>query len=264
VSTGTLALSGSLAGPLTVNGGTFAPQGLPATASDFALNAGGTFQARVNGSTAGTQYDQLAAGGMVTLAGPLDLVAGPGLAAGASFRILNKTSAGPVSGTFSGKPESSVFTEDGYPWIISYVGGDGNDVVLTLAAPIQAWRFQYFGTIENSGAAADTFDANGDGEVNLLEFATGQNPHAASLVVLSATRSASALELTYTRSKEALTGGMIFAVEWSDTLAPNSWFVTGVTQAIVTDNGTLQSVKATVPTAAAIPKRFARLKVTSP
>ena len=264
VSTGTLALSGSLAGPLTVNGGTFAPQGLPATASDFALNAGGTFQARVNGSTAGTQYDQLAAGGMVTLAGPLDLVAGPGLAAGASFRILNKTSAGPVSGTFSGKPESSVFTEDGYPWIISYVGGDGNDVVLTLAAPIQAWRFQYFGTIENSGAAADTFDANGDGEVNLLEFATGQNPHAASLVVLSAIRSASALEITYTRSKEALTGGMIFAVEWSDTLAPNPWSVAGVTQSILTDNGTLQSVKATVPTAAAIPKRFARLKVTSP
>jgi autotransporter-associated beta strand protein len=264
VSGGTLALGGSLAGPVTVNGGTFAPQGLPAAASDFALNAGGTFQARVNGATAGAQYDQFAAGGTVTLAGPLELVAGPGLAAGASFRILNKTSTGAISGTFSGKPESSVFTEDGYPWIISYVGGDGNDVVVTLATPVQAWRFQYFGTIENSGAAADTFDANGDGEVNLLEFATGQNPHAASLVVLSATRSASALELTYTRSKEALTGGMIFAVEWSDTLAPNSWFVTGVTQAIVTDNGTLQSVKATVPTAAAIPKRFARLKVTSP
>jgi autotransporter-associated beta strand protein len=264
VSTGTLALSGSLAGPLTVNGGILAPQGLPATASDFALNAGGTFQARVTGSTDGTQYDQFAAGGTVTLAGPLDLAAGPGLAPGTSFRILNKTSAGPVSGTFSGKPESSVFTDDGYPWIISYVGGDGNDVVLTLAAPIQAWRFQYFGTIENSGAAADTFDANGDGEVNLLEFATGQNPHAASLVVLTAIRSASALEITYTRSKEALTGGMIFAVEWSDTLAPNPWSVAGVTQEILTDNGTVQSVKATVPNAAAIPKRFARLKVTSP
>jgi hypothetical protein len=72
------------------------------------------------------------------------------------------------------------------------------------------------------------------------------------------------LELTYTRSKEALTGGMIFAVEWSDTLAPNPWSVAGVTQSILTDNGTVQSVKATVPTAAAIPKRFARLKVTSP
>ncbi len=264
VSTGTLALSGSLAGPLTVNGGILAPQGLPATASDFALNAGGTFQARVTGSTDGTQYDQFAAGGTVTLAGPLDLAAGPGLAPGTSFRILNKTSAGTISGTFSGKPESSVFTDDGYPWIISYLGGDGNDVVLTLATPAQAWRFTHFGTIANSGTAADTFDANGDGEVNLLEFATGQNPHAASLISLSGLRTASALEITYTRSKEALTGGVIFAVEWSDTLAPNPWSVAGVTQSILTDNGTVQSVKATVPTAAAIPRRFARLKVTSP
>lgn len=264
VSTGTLALVGSLAGPVIVNGGTFAPQGLPASAGDFTLNADGTFQARINGSTAGEQYDEFTAGGTVTLAGPLDLVAGPGLAVGASFRILNKTSAGAVSGNFFGKPESSVFSEDGYPWIISYVGGDGNDVVLTLATPVQAWRFTHFGTIENSGAAADTSDANGDGEVNLLEFATGQNPHAASLIVLSAVRTASDLEFTYTRSKEALTGGVTFAVEWSDTLAPNSWFVTGVTQSILSDNGTLQTVKATVPTAAAIPRRFVRLNVTSP
>ncbi len=264
VSSGTLVLGGSLTGPLTVNGGTFAPQGLPATASDFALNAGGTFQARINGTTAGAQYDQLAAGGSVTLAGPLDLVAGPGLAPGTSFRILNKTSAGAISGIFFGKPESSVFTDDGYPWIISYLGGDGNDVVLTLATPAQAWRFTHFGTIANSGTAADTFDANGDGEVNLLEFATGQNPHAASLISLSGLRTASALEITYIRSKEPLTGGVIFAVEWSDTLAPNPWSVAGVTQSILTDNGTVQSVKATVPTAAAIPRRFARLKVTSP
>jgi hypothetical protein len=34
-----------------------------------------------------------------------------------------------------------------------------------------------------------------------------------------------------------------FTVEWRDTLAANSWSTTGVTQTVLTDNGTLQSVK---------------------
>jgi hypothetical protein len=237
---------------------------MPATGGALTLNAGGTFQARINGSTAGTLYDQLAAGGSVTLGGTLDLVAGPGLGAGASFRILNKTSAGAISGTFAGKPQGSAFTDDGYTWIISYLGGDGNDVVLTTATPAQAWRFACFGTLSNSGAAADTFDANGDGELNLLEFATGQHPNDSSLVALSSVRTATTVEITYTRSLAALADGVIFIVEWSETLAPDSWSVSGVTQAILTDDGTLQSVKATVPAGPAIPARYARLKVISP
>jgi autotransporter-associated beta strand protein len=264
VSDGTLALGGSLAGALTVNAGTFAPRGLPAVAGALTLNAGGTFQARINGSTVGTQYDQLAAGSDVSLGGPLDLVAGPGLSAGAGFVILNKTSAGAIGGTFSGKPEGSVFTDDGYLWVISYHGGDGNDVVVALATAAQSWRFTHFGTVANSGNAADTFDANGDGEVNLLEFASGQNPHAVSRVLLSALRTVGNLEVTYTRSKEAVEDGVTFEVEWSDTLAPDSWSDAGVTESTLTDNGTLQSVKATIPTSAAIPRRFVRLNVTSP
>ena len=228
------------------------------------MTAGGTFQARLNGSTAGSQYDQLGAGGTVTLAGALDLVPGPDLAAGTSFKILNKTSPGAISGTFAGKPEGSAFTEDGYTWIISYLGGDGNDVVLTLATPMQAWRFAYFGTISNSGNAADTFDANGDGELNILEYATAQNPTAATLTALAPIRTASALEVTYTRSKTALNGGVNFTIEWSDTLAANSWSSIGVTQTVLTDNGTVQTVKATRPIDASISMRFIRLKVTLP
>jgi hypothetical protein len=49
-----------------------------------------------------------------------------------------------------------------------------------------------------------------------------------------------------------------------DTLAPDSCSVSNVTQAILTANGTLQSVKATVPAGSAIPARYARLKVISP
>ncbi len=135
-------------------------------------------------------------------------------------------------------------------------------LVTVTGTASETWRFTNFGTAVNSGNGADTFDANNDGEINLLEFATAQNPNTSSRAMLTAIRNASALEITYTRSKAALTGGMTFTVEWSDTLAANAWSTTGVTQTVLTDNGTIQTVKATVPAGPAIPLRYARLKVT--
>jgi len=41
---------------------------------------------------------------------------------------------------------------------------------------LQAWRQSYFGTITNAGLAADTADPDGDGLLNLLEYALGSNP----------------------------------------------------------------------------------------
>ena len=135
-------------------------------------------------------------------------------------------------------------------------------LVTVTGTASETWRFANFGTAANSGNAADTFDANNDGEINLLEYATAQNPNASSRAVLTAIRNASALEVTYTRSKAAFTGGVVFTVEWSDTLAPNSWSNALVTENILTDNGTIQTVKATVPAGPTIPLRYARLKVT--
>ncbi len=137
-------------------------------------------------------------------------------------------------------------------------------VVTTTGTALETWRFANFGTTANTGNAADLADPNNDSEKNLLEYATAQSPTANSRIVLSAARTSSAVEMTYTRSKAALTGGVTFSVEWSDTLATNSWSATGVTQSILTDNGTMQTVKATIPTGSTIPVRFARLKVTSP
>ncbi len=137
-------------------------------------------------------------------------------------------------------------------------------VVTVTGAPLETWRFANFGTTANTGNSADTFDANNDGEANLLEYATGQNPNTTSLVTLSAIRTASSVEITYPRSKAALTGGFTFAVEWSDTLATNSWSATGVTQTVLTDNGTVQTVNATIPSDSTIFRRYLHLKVTAP
>ncbi|MGC6467209.1 MAG: hypothetical protein ACON38_19345 [Akkermansiaceae bacterium] len=128
---------------------------------------------------------------------------------------------------------------------------------------IENWRFVHFGMAENSGAAADDFDANGDGEDNLLEFATHQNPNAPTLLSTSVGLSGGEIRFTYLRSKAALADGMGFQVEWSDTLLPGSWSAVGVVESVVGETEATQSVVANLPTGNAGP-RFIRLKVVTP
>ncbi|QTN30773.1 hypothetical protein HZ994_11475 [Akkermansiaceae bacterium] len=134
-------------------------------------------------------------------------------------------------------------------------------VVTVIGNGIETWRFNHFGTTADTGTAADSFDANNDGENNLLEYATGQSPMANTTASTPISKNGASLEFTYTRSKAAIADGVTFQVEWSDTLAPNSWDNTGVTEGLPTDNGTTQTVKATMP-AGTSGKRFAHLKVT--
>jgi hypothetical protein len=220
-------------------------------------------QVRLNGSTAGTGYDQLSAGGSVALAGTLDLVCGPNLAPGSTFTILNKTSTGAISGTFAGKANNSTFTDDGYTFQVTYTGGTGNDIVLTLlTTPMEQWRFTNYGSVLNTGAGLDTADNDDDGVANLIEYATKMTPAANDVTPQAATKngSGSNLEFTYTKNKAAT--DVSFTVEWSDTLG-NDWSTVGVTQALVpgSDNGTTQQIKATMP-AGVSGRRFVHLKVT--
>ena len=127
----------------------------------------------------------------------------------------------------------------------------------------EAWRLQNFGSIANTGNAADTGDQDGDGVVNLMEWATGLSPTASSPLVTAAQVSGTNVEFTYPRSVTAVNAGATFIVEWNDGLAANTWSSSSVTQQILTDNGTIQQVKATLPSGAS-GKRFVRLRVTSP
>jgi autotransporter-associated beta strand protein len=255
ITSGRLALSGSLTSAITATAGTLAAPGTPSTSGNVSIASGGRYEVRPN--------DTLTVGGSVTLAGNLDIIAASGLPNGTSWRILNKTSAGAVSGTFASKPQGAIFGASGYSWLISYTGGDGNDVTVTMQValtPIEQWRLQYFGASANSGNAADLFDANKDGEGNLLEFATGQNPTAPTKAATNVVKNGGGLEFTYTRSKAAMADGVTFTVEWIDTLATGSWSNAGVTEQILTDNGTLRTVRASVA-AASGGRRFLRLKV---
>ncbi len=131
---GTLNGSGTVGGPVNSTGGTVAPGNSPGILStgNYTQAAGGTLAIELNSATVGTGYDQLNVTGAVNLAGALTVTLTGGFVptGNTSFTIINNDGADPVTGTFTGKPEGTVFTSGSSAFRISYVGGDGNDVVL--------------------------------------------------------------------------------------------------------------------------------------
>ena len=102
ISGGVLAGTGAIQGPGAVNV-SGATQTRPGTSPGQltiggALAQTGTQFVELNGATAGTQYDQVVAQGTSTVGGALNVVLGFTPPVGTVFRIIDKTSPGPVSG----------------------------------------------------------------------------------------------------------------------------------------------------------------------
>ncbi|RVT71973.1 hypothetical protein EOD40_16260 [Flavobacterium sufflavum] len=77
---------------------------------------------------------------------------------GTYYTIINNTGTGAITGTFNGLPEWASITVGGYSFIITYVGGDGNDVVLMDARAIGQTYYKFN---EASGTqATDTWGTN--------------------------------------------------------------------------------------------------------
>jgi hypothetical protein len=120
--------------PLTQGGGRLNPgpapgPGATTVTGNYNLAAAGTLQVDI---TAPSGTDVLNVNGAVTLAGNLDIVPSGSLSANQSFLILQNDGVDPVTGAFLGRPQNTAFLEDGTLWRISYTGGDGNDVTLTV------------------------------------------------------------------------------------------------------------------------------------
>ena len=114
-----------------VDPGTIADSTGTLSLGNFTVQATGGLNLDLGGTTAGS-YDSLNVTGTVTLSGILitTLVGGyvPG-GVDALTVILNDGTGDVVSGTFTGLPEGSAVGATGL--FITYMGGDGNDVVLT-------------------------------------------------------------------------------------------------------------------------------------
>jgi autotransporter-associated beta strand protein len=129
-------------GPITVNGGhlqlsggTFPQKGVMGTLimeSASTLDVGGWDTNGFPGST----LSQLVVNGGVTLGDAtlaLQIPANFNPVPGDVLTIIDNDGTDPVSGTFKGLPEGAVIQAGGQRFRITYVGGTGNDVVLTLA-----------------------------------------------------------------------------------------------------------------------------------
>jgi fibronectin-binding autotransporter adhesin len=129
---------------VTISGiGTLAPGNSPGILStgNLTFQNGSTYSVELDGTTAGTQYDQTDVIGSATLAdATLSLSLGFGAAIGDSFIIINNDGSDATSGTFNGLAEGSTITIGAVTFSISYAGGtNGNDVVLTVTDVTYVW-----------------------------------------------------------------------------------------------------------------------------
>jgi autotransporter-associated beta strand protein len=148
-------------------------------------------------------------------------------------------------------------------------------LVFTPHTPSEIWRFAHFGTIANSGNAADGSDPDKDGLNNLLEYALGSIPTTPNTAGAPQVSTASGkLHIAFTRNTAAT--DLILSVMASDALA-SPWaeiarstngnaFAATAPAATVNESGTgpTRAVETTdihLITDPAHPKRFMRLEV---
>lgn len=146
-------------------------------------------------------------------------------------------------------------------------GDGGTDIVLIVGGSLtdlQNWRQTYFGTTDNTGDAANTFDKDGDGLANILEYLLGSNPTlSGEFGDVSVSQVGSNLVLKYSRKKAAL-AEVTPQVETSTSLQTGTWVTTGVTTTIISDDNVTQVVEASVAIGDPNEKRFLRLRATTP
>ena len=121
---GIVAPGASAAGQLTING-------------NFTQSSASRLNIEIGGTSAGSQFDCLVVNGTVTLGGVLNLnlISAFVPAPTQTFRIIDNDAADAVNGIFTGKAEGSLTMVDGTQLKITYIGGTGNDVVLSVPTP---------------------------------------------------------------------------------------------------------------------------------
>lgn len=135
----TLGGSGTIGGAVTIQSTNhLAPGNSPGILNTGNLNisSGSTYDVEIAGTTAGSGYDQTNVTGTVTLGGTLNVAMGFVPANGDQFTIISNDGADAVSGTFAGLAQGATFGASGNTLSISYTGGSGNDVVLTVVSSV--------------------------------------------------------------------------------------------------------------------------------
>ncbi|MGN6369692.1 MAG: PKD domain-containing protein, partial [Phycisphaerae bacterium] len=219
VNGGTLGGTGTISGSVTTNSGATLGPGV-AGPSAFATGAltvasGGTFDIDINTSTAGTGYDQLNVTGSVNLTGStLHLNGTRPHNAGDTITLISNDSTDAIIGTFTGLAEGAVVSLNGVKYTLSYVGGTGNDVVLTDASPTVATAANATPSpVTGTTTALSVLGASSAGESSLTYTWAATSKPASSNPVFSANGTNAAKNTTVTFDKA---GSYTFQVTISD------------------------------------------------
>ena len=160
---GTLGGSGTVGIVLNTLGGVVAPGTSPGilTCSNVVFSGAiSAFTVELNGAIAGSDYDQLNVRGTNSLGNcTLNLSVGGGFlpVEGVPLVILNNDGGEAITGAFNGLAEGAIKSVGNFDFRISYVGGSGNDVTLTLTNT----------TLQP--VAATVFGGNGNGAIEVNE-----------------------------------------------------------------------------------------------
>ncbi|MDP1579159.1 MAG: choice-of-anchor D domain-containing protein [Candidatus Didemnitutus sp.] len=125
----------------------------------------------------------------------------------------------------------------------------------------EIWRNTHFGTTANTGVAANFADPDGDGRVNLLEFALALDPHAPDAPELPAV-TATATEWVFTYRRTSAADGVMISVEASTDLT--AWGTGLLTRhELIASASGIETWQAACLRSTS-PKVFFRLRITAP
>jgi glucose/arabinose dehydrogenase len=143
----------------------------------------------------------------------------------------------------------------------SYALGAATAATVAISdLPIDHWRYTNFDASANTPSiAGNTANPDGDGLTNLLEYALLTNPLQPNLAPINVAIEGAFLTLTYTRRKSPT--DITYLAKWSADLI--SWSSNGVTQEIIVDGATTQTIKSKV-NASPESTKFIRLEVSYP
>ncbi len=132
---------GSIAGGFSAGAGaTVAPGVSPEiiNSGDVSFSSGSNFDVELDDTTPGTGgHDQLNVTGTVALGGAaVNVSLGFSPSPGDVFVIINNDGVDAVNGTFGGLAEGDSIAVGATTLVISYLGGDGNDVILYSVNPV--------------------------------------------------------------------------------------------------------------------------------
>jgi len=165
----TLGGSGAVGIVTAASGATVSPGSSPGilSCSNLVLQAGSILKIEINGGIPGLGFDQLSIQGTNTISGALlnlSTLSGATPLEGQPLVILDNDQAESITGTFSALPEGSLVTVGLLKFRISYVGGDGNDLTLTLTNP----PAKAIGSLVSGGNGNASVDVNECNDLRLI------------------------------------------------------------------------------------------------